>query len=192
MSENRETARLARRIFFRYMSHAAAAGLMIGLAAALYVLLRAFVDVISPLAIETRAVILAAMVTPIITVVTVILSHRYARRREIEQAQRARKIVFYNRFLKDYFALLGSWDKDKGLDRATRRKILDLTRDTARGFILWGGADTIRKYKALRDHASQGAGSGEQKRPDYSHTVCGAASGHSRRAWSFQQESTGS
>jgi|GEM_PF-3392665 len=165
VSARREATRLAGRVFVRYLAHAAALGLTLGLAAALYVLLRAFVSVISPLAVETRATILAAMVTPVITVVTVILSHRYARRREIEQAQRARKIAFYSRFLKDYFELLGNWQRGKGLDRATRRKILELTKDTARGLILWGGGDTIEKYRALRDHASQGSDSEEQSDP---------------------------
>ena len=109
------------------------------------------------LPVSTQATILAAMMTPIVTVVSIILSHRYARRREIEQAQRSQEITFYAEFLKDYFNLLGKWKPDREADRGRRKELLELTGKTARGLILWGGSDTITKYKALRDYASKGS-----------------------------------
>ncbi len=144
---------LISKILFRFLGHAALVGVELGTAAGMYFIVRAFLTAISGLQAETKAAVLAAVITPIVTVLTVVLSHWFARRREIEQAQLARKVAFYDNFLKEYFELLGSWKPGEKMDKATNKKIAALTTSTAQGLILWGGEETIGKWKALREQA---------------------------------------
>jgi len=135
------------KLFFRYLfPYALVAGIIGGLGVGAYVLTRVFADAIAPMSAESRAVILAAMATPVVAVLSVVFSHYYSRKREIEAAQRTRKIEFYEEFLHEYFDILSEWkqkklktSKDKFLPNF-ERQIRDHAAKTARRLILWGGA----------------------------------------------------
>ena len=144
---------LISKTLLRLLGHTALAGAKLGVPVALYFLARAFLIAISELQAETKAAVLAAVITPIVTVLTVVLSHWFARRREIEQARREKKVQFYDGFLKEYFEILGSWRRGDRVSKATNRRIADLTTNTARGLILWAGEETIGKWKALQEQA---------------------------------------
>ncbi len=154
--------------FFRYLfPYALVAGIIGGLGVGAYVLSRVFVDAIAFMSTESQAVILAAMATPVVAVLSVVFSHYYSRKREIEAAQRTKKIEFYEEFLHEYFDILSQWKRKKSktskdkLPPDFERKILDHAVETARRLILWGGKETIQAYLALREHAFQGTKAGD-------------------------------
>ncbi len=151
-------------LFFRSLfPYALVVGTIGGLGVGAYIVSTAFVRAISAMSPELRAMLLAALATPVVAILSVVITHFYARKREIEAMQRASKVVFYEEFLNEYFdLLLKATEKKPGtaqvgqLGPKLQRKIKDHVAKTARNLMLWGGRDTVRAYLKMRDQASRG------------------------------------
>ena len=152
-------------LFFRYLfPYALVVGIIGGLGVGAYIVSAAFVRAISAMSLDLRAMLLAALATPIVAILSVVITHFYAKRREIEAALRAPKIHFYEEFLNEYFELLLECIQKKPgnaqgrkLGARLQKKMVDHTAKTARKLMLWGGRDTVRAYLKMRDQASRGS-----------------------------------
>jgi len=95
--------------------------------------------------------ILTAATTIIISTITVMLGRYYERKKDIEASFREKKIQIYDEFLKEFFNLFETTEKNE-----EPNDMVAFLREWQRKMILWGGQDVLRSYIDWMDRLKAG------------------------------------
>ncbi len=93
--------------------------------------------------------ILAASVTILVSVVSLIYSKRWERRLEIEQELRKQKVPLYENFMAFWFRILQA--QKPGLEPITDKEMANFIFEFSHKLIIWGSDDVLKQYAEFRN-----------------------------------------
>ena len=93
-----------------------------------------------------------ALVTAVASVVAVLITKYYDKKREIEQQQRVQKIKFYDEFLSEFFGWMNKLSEDNVSRKSNKevRDFKDFATKIGCNLLLWAGKDVIQEYIKFR------------------------------------------
>jgi hypothetical protein len=94
------------------------------------------------------AAIVAGSATVLVSVLSVILSKQWERRREIEQEHRKQKIPIYKEFLAFWFKVAAA--QKPGATPVTDEETVQFMRDFTQKLMFWGSDGVIREYAIFK------------------------------------------
>jgi len=122
--------------------------LLVCITIGIYFLLRQIWLGFSLLQKDVAAAIVAASGTVLISVLSLIISKRWERMKEIQQEHRRKKIPIYEEFIQFWFKVLFS--QQAGSQQVSEKEITKFLSDFTQKLILWGSDEVLRDFSNFR------------------------------------------
>ena len=104
--------------------------------------------ILSGVSAETRAAVVAAVGTVVVTVLSVSMTKVFERQSQVEQALRASKIPLYEEFIRFWLGYL--MQSKAGVPKVSDEDLQRFFHDSTQRIIVWGSDEVFREYVAFR------------------------------------------
>ena len=97
---------------------------------------------------EIATAIIAGSATVLVSVVSLIISRHWERRREIEQEHRKQKLPIYQEFMMFWFKIIMS--QKSGMADVSEKEIIQFMGSLTQKLMVWGSDKVLKQYSAFR------------------------------------------